>query len=78
MGDSNTGVSAYTMYRHLHQYCSHPSILLSICQKSTKKSVETQHTQLHRKMWNNVPHHRDMRGLFEKLIGECIITYGWL
>ena len=26
MGDSNTVVSAYTMYRHLQQYCSHPSI----------------------------------------------------
>ena len=26
MGESNTVVSAYTMYRHLQQYCSHPSI----------------------------------------------------
>ena len=26
MGESNTVVSAYTMYRHLHQYCSRPSI----------------------------------------------------
>ena len=26
MGKSNTVVSAYTMYRHLQQYCSHPSI----------------------------------------------------
>ena len=24
MGESNTVVSAYTMYRHLQQYCSHP------------------------------------------------------
>ena len=26
MGESNTLVSAYTLYRHLQQYCSHPSI----------------------------------------------------
>ena len=26
MGESNTVVSAYTMYRHLQQYCSHASI----------------------------------------------------
>ena len=26
MGESNTVVSAYIMYRHLQQYCSHPSI----------------------------------------------------
>ena len=26
MGESSTVVSAYTMYRHLQQYCSHPSI----------------------------------------------------
>ena len=26
MDESNTVVSAYTMYRHLQQYCSHPSI----------------------------------------------------
>ena len=25
MDESNTVVSAYTMYRHLQQYCSHPS-----------------------------------------------------
>ena len=25
MGESNTVVSAYTLYRHLQQYCSHPS-----------------------------------------------------
>ena len=24
MGESSTVVSAYTMYRHLQQYCSHP------------------------------------------------------
>ena len=24
MGESNTVVSAYTTYRHLQQYCSHP------------------------------------------------------
>ena len=28
MGESNTVVSAYTMYRHLQQYCSHPSICI--------------------------------------------------
>ena len=26
MGKSNTVVSTYTMYRHVQQYCSHPSI----------------------------------------------------
>ena len=26
MGESNTVVSAYTVYRHLQQYCSHPAI----------------------------------------------------
>ena len=26
MDESNTVLSAYTMYRHLQQYCSHPSI----------------------------------------------------
>ena len=26
MGEGNTVVSAYTTYRHLQQYCSHPSI----------------------------------------------------
>ena len=26
MGESNTVVNAYTLYRHLQQYCSHPSI----------------------------------------------------
>ena len=25
MDESNTVVSAYTLYRHLQQYCSHPS-----------------------------------------------------
>ena len=30
MGESNTVVSAYTMYRHLQQYCSHPSIYSQI------------------------------------------------
>ena len=25
MGESNTVVSAYTLYRHLQQYCFHPS-----------------------------------------------------
>ena len=29
MGESNTVVSAYTMYRHLQLYCSHPLILCS-------------------------------------------------
>ena len=28
MGESNTVVSAYTMYRHVQQYCSHPSICI--------------------------------------------------
>ena len=26
MGESNTFVSAFTLYRHIQQYCSHPSI----------------------------------------------------
>ena len=26
MGESNTVVSDYTLYRHLQQYCSHPSL----------------------------------------------------
>ena len=30
MDESNTVVSAYTMYRHLQQYCSHPSNSLCI------------------------------------------------
>ena len=25
MGEINSVISAYTMYRHLQQYCSHPS-----------------------------------------------------
>ena len=28
MGENNTVVSAYTTYRHLQQYCSHPSICI--------------------------------------------------
>ena len=28
MGESNTVVSAYTMHRHLQQYCSHQSIYI--------------------------------------------------
>ena len=31
MGESNTVVSAYTLYRHLQQYCSHLSKCLSLC-----------------------------------------------
>ena len=30
MCESNTVVSAFTMYRHLKQYCSHPSIYYMI------------------------------------------------
>ena len=30
MGESNTVVSAYTMYRHLQQYFSYPSISLCV------------------------------------------------
>ena len=29
MGENNTVVSACTMYGHLQQYCSHPSIFIS-------------------------------------------------
>ena len=28
MGESDTVVSAYTIYRHLQQYCCHPSVCL--------------------------------------------------
>ena len=31
MGENNTVVSAYIMYRHLQQYCSHPSIGIRMC-----------------------------------------------
>ena len=31
MGESNTVVSAYTLYSHLQHYCSHPSILCELC-----------------------------------------------
>ena len=31
MGENNTLVSAYTLYRQLQQYCSHPSICSSTC-----------------------------------------------
>ena len=31
MGESNTVVSAYTLYRHLQQYYSHPSIKEHLC-----------------------------------------------
>ena len=34
MGESNTVVSAYTTYRHLQQYCSHP---LHVFEKKKKK-----------------------------------------
>ena len=30
MGECNTVVSAYTLYRHLQQYCSHPSIYVEL------------------------------------------------
>ena len=33
MGDSNTVVSAYTMYRYLQQYCSYPSICTTVAHK---------------------------------------------
>ena len=31
MGESNTVISAYTVYRHLQQYCSPLSICIYIC-----------------------------------------------
>ena len=34
MGESNTVVSAYSMYRHLQQYCSHPSSMLPLIKQS--------------------------------------------
>ena len=30
MGESNSAVSAYKMYRHLQKYCSHPSICATL------------------------------------------------
>ena len=54
MGDSNTVVSAFTLYRHLQQYCSHPSIctgcyvvtetLLSLSQATNFRFFQTQKT----------------------------------
>ena len=38
MCESNTVVGAYTTYRHLQQYCSHPSICIfksRICKENT-------------------------------------------
>ena len=35
IGDSNTVVRAYTLYRHLQQYCSHPSICARITEPSS-------------------------------------------
>ena len=38
MGENNTVVSAYTKYRHLQQYCSHPLVCLILdCLKSEKE-----------------------------------------
>ena len=33
MGESSAVVSAYTLYRHSQQYCSHPSIYAQLCIK---------------------------------------------
>ena len=30
MGEYNTILSAYTLYRHLEQYCTHPSICFQV------------------------------------------------
>ena len=35
MGESNTVVSAYMTYWHLQQYCSHPSIRLTLFQRTS-------------------------------------------
>ena len=42
MGESNTVVSAYTLYRHLQQYCSHPLI----CAQHRERSEWTQRVAL--------------------------------
>ena len=44
MGESNTVVNAYTftMYRHLQQYCSHPSICVYILSAEKKRKEERQ------------------------------------
>ena len=34
MGKKNTVVSAYTLYRHLQQYCSHPSVYSAVIGRS--------------------------------------------
>ena len=39
MGESNTVVSAYTLYRHLQQYCSLPLKYLSVDLRSATCSV---------------------------------------
>ena len=41
MGESNTVVSAYTMYRHLQQYCSHPSKYVSLSYYTTTSTLTT-------------------------------------
>ena len=45
MDDSNTVVSAYTMYKHLQQCCSHPSQCISLkisCARSVQSDLDLQ------------------------------------
>ena len=44
MGESNTFVSTYTLYRHLQQYCSHPSIYILTSEQVSKSG--TSHSPL--------------------------------
>ena len=42
MGESNTVVSAYTLYRHLQQYCCHPLIdteTVTTCESLPKNTI---------------------------------------
>ena len=45
MGESNTVVSVYTMYRYLQQYCSHPSIYTSTCMQGATVFLKDSHTK---------------------------------
>ena len=50
MGESNTIVSAYTLYRHLQWYCSHPSIHCNM--RSLKPWQMTHITKYYQKIYN--------------------------
>ena len=74
MGESNTIVSAYTMYRHLQTYCSHPSICTMLCEKGASLiSVihDTRHNYESRKsIWSNTLNNRDAVWTFKMQINR--------